>query len=231
MTRLWILLALCVAAPGVGQSSKAAPIYGVARAGDGDSLDINGTRMRLFGIDAPEFDQTCTKDGAQWACGAEAADQLSRLVTGREVRCTPTGVDQYQRTLARCTVGGSDVNAAMVERGYAIAFRKYSIDYVAAEARAKAARLGMWAGSFDTPSSVRAEGRSHRSAKRPAPFRPSAAPQRVAGSCVIKGNKSRRGEWIYHVPGMPYYEQTRAEEMFCSEDDARAAGYRRAIVH
>ena len=229
MTRLAYVLALGAAAPGFAQAFSQT-IYGVARAGDGDSLEINGQRFRLFGIDAPEFDQTCTKGGAQWACGAEAADQLSRLVTGREVRCVANGVDQYQRLLARCSVGGMDVNAAMVERGYAIAFRKYSSDYVAAEARAKAARRGIWAGTFETPSSVRAEGRSYRSAKRPAPSRSSAAPQRAAGSCVIKGNKSRRGEWIYHVPGMPYYEQTQAEEMFCSEAEARAAGYRRAIV-
>ena len=61
--------------------------------------------------------------------------------------------------------------------------------------------------------------------------RPAAAPRAVAsGSCNIKGNRSRRGEWIYHVPGMPYYEQTRPEELFCSEADARAAGYRRALV-
>ena len=229
MKRLAYVLALGAAAPGFAQASSQ-PIYGVARAGDGDSLEINGQRVRLLGIDAPEFDQTCTKGGAQWACGAEAADQLSRLVTGREVRCAPTGVDQYQRILARCTVNGTDVNSTMVERGYAIAFRKYSSDYVKAEARAKAAKRGMWAGTFEAPNSVRAANRSHRSAQRPAPSRPSASPQRVAGSCLIKGNKSRRGDWIYHVPGMPYYEQTRAEEIFCSEADARAAGYRRAIV-
>ncbi len=229
MKRLAYVLALGAAAPGFAQTSSQ-PVYGVARAGDGDSLEVNGTRVRLFGIDAPEFDQSCTKDGAQWACGAEAADQLSRLVTGRQVRCAPTGVDQYQRILARCTVGATDVNAAMVERGYAIAFRKYSSEYVAAEAGAKAAKRGIWAGKFETPSSVRAESRSHRSAARPAPPRQNAAPQRVAGSCVIKGNKSRRGEWIYHLPGMPYYEQTRAEAIFCTEAEARAAGYRRAIV-
>ena len=142
----------------------------------------------------------------------------------------PNGVDQYQRMLARCTVGATDINAAMVERGYAIAFRKYSSDYVAAEARAKAAKRGIWAGTFETPSSVRAGGQTNRSASRPALSRPSVAPQRLSGGCIIKGNRSRRGDWIYHVPGMPYYEQTQAEEMFCSEADARAAGYRRAIV-
>lgn len=212
------------------QASPSQPIYGIARSGDGDSLEVNGRRLRLFGIDAPEFDQTCTRGGAQWACGTKAADQLSRLVTGREVRCVPTGVDQYQRVLARCTVNGTDVNAAMVERGYAIAFRKYSHDYVAAEAVAKAAKRGIWAGTFATPSSVRAEGHKQQAVSRAGRPRPAVAPQRASGACVIKGNRSRRGDWIYHIPGMPYYEQTRAEEIFCSEAEARAAGYRRAMV-
>jgi hypothetical protein len=45
---------------------------------------------------------------------------------------------------------------------------------------------------------------------------------------VIKGNHSRRGEWIYHLPGKPYHNETRAEQMFCSEEEAMAAGYRRS---
>ena len=94
MTRLLYLMGLCSAAACFGQSPNAQPIYGIARAGDGDSLEMNGRQVRLFGIDAPEFDQSCTRSGAQWACGAEAADQFSRMVTGREVRCVPTGVDQ-----------------------------------------------------------------------------------------------------------------------------------------
>lgn len=229
MKRLAYVLALGAAGPGFAQTSSQ-PIYGVARAGDGDSLEINGQRVRLFGIDAPEFDQTCTKDGAQWACGAEAADQLSRLVTGREVRCVANGVDQYQRLLARCSVGGMDVNAAMVERGYAIAFRKYSNDYVDEEMRAKAAKRGIWAGTFADPSMVRAAKRGQRSTPRLERSTLRAMSMPASGGCVIKGNRSRRGEWIYHLPGMPYYEQTRAEEIFCSEAEARAAGYRRAIV-
>lgn len=54
-------------------------------------------------------------------------------------------------------------------------------------------------------------------------------PSRFSG-CVIRGNRNRRGQWIYHLPGMPYYEATRPEELFCSEAEAQAAGYRRAIV-
>ena len=70
----------------------------------------------------------------------------------------------------------------------------------------------------DVDEAKRAQGRVERLAGR------------ASGSCNIKGNRNRKGQWIYHVPGMPYYDQTRAEEVFCTEAEARAAGYRRAIV-
>ncbi|RIX27035.1 thermonuclease family protein [Sphingomonas edaphi] len=210
--------------------SSSSPIYGVAVAGDGDSLRIGDQRIRLFGIDAPEFDQQCTKAGQRWACGQESADRLSRLVTGREVRCVAMGEDVHGRTLARCSVGQVDVNRTMVATGYAVAFRRYSADYVSAEESAKASRRGIWAGSFQMPSEVRAERGTGRPTKPSAKSR-STRPQYAFGavsSCNIKGNHSRRGEFIYHLPGMKYYNQTRAEAMFCSEAEARAAGYRRA---
>lgn len=210
------------------------PIYGIALAGDGDSLTVSGQRIRLFGIDAPEFDQACTRSGQSWSCGKEAADQLSKLVTGRQVRCDPTGVDDFGRTLARCSAGSVDVNRTMVALGYAVAFRRYSSDYLSAEEAARNNRRGLWAGTFEMPSRVRSAAReADRRPRSPAVSaqRRQAAPRAVSsGACNIKGNRNRRGEWIYHVPGMPYYEQTRAEDLFCSEADARAAGYRRAIV-
>ena len=116
-------------------------IYGLGHSKDGDSLMVGNQEVRLFGIDAPEFDQTCTRKGASWSCGTEAADHLSRLVTGRDVRCRLVSTDQYNRAVSRCTVGTTDINAAMVESGFATAFRQYSSDYTAAEARAKAARV------------------------------------------------------------------------------------------
>ncbi len=209
------------------------PIYGVAIAGDGDSLTIRGERIRLFGIDAPEFDQACSRNGAQWACGQEAATQLAKLVTGKEVRCVPTGEDAYGRTVARCTAGPIDVNRAMVAAGMAVAFREYSTDYVSAEGSARSNRRGLWAGTFTLPSEVRAATSTPKQRVHASPGRtprPAARQSFEPRTCNIKGNRSRRGEWIYHAPGMPYYEQTRAEEVFCSEAEARAAGYRRAVV-
>jgi endonuclease YncB( thermonuclease family) len=218
--------------PAIAQS----PLWGIGRPGDGDSFKVGETRVRLFGIDAPEFNQSCKRNGQEWACGPAAAEELSKMVTGKQVRCVSMGMDQHQRMLGRCTVGTLDLNRAMVARGLAVAFRRYSIDYVTAEDSAKAGRRGLWAGTFTMPSEYRngtapAAGRSTSGQRR----RPARAPSsdwagRAAANCNIKGNRNRRGQWIYHVPGMPYYEQTRPEEIFCSEADARAAGYRRAIV-
>ncbi len=217
--------------PALGQAS----VWGIARAGDGDSLTVNGTRVRLFGIDAPELDQSCRRGGQEWACGSAATAELARLVTGKQVRCVPMGTDQHGRMLGRCNVGNVDVNRAMVASGYAVAFRRYSNDYVADEQSAKASKRGVWAGTFELPSAYRQGGsqalpRSRATSQRSAKASSSEWAGRAASNCSIKGNRNRRGQWIYHTPGMPYYEGTRAEQIFCSEAEARAAGYRRAIV-
>lgn len=208
------------------------PLHGIARATDGDSLTIGETRVRLFGIDAPEFDQVCTRGSRQWSCGMEAANQLSKLVTGRQVQCDQLGTDKYGRALGRCFVGTVEVNGAMVAMGYALAFRRYSEDYVASEESAKASKRGLWSGTFEMPAEVRATARSETK-RRPTNHtrgRSATTAANSGPSCNIKGNHSRRGEWIYHLPGMPYYAQTRPEAMFCSEAEAQAAGYRRAKV-
>jgi len=220
---LYVLIALSIASP-----ARAAPIYGLARAKDGDSLMVGQTEVRLFGIDAPEFDQSCKRGGQAWACGSEAADRLSRLVTGKDVRCTSMGTDQHNRTLSRCMVGMTDINRTMVATGYAVAYLRYSSDYVSAEETAKVNRRGIWAGTFELPSAYRHDDRPITSK----PVTRQRLPEvlaRPGGSCNIKGNQGANG-WIYHVPGMPYYAQTRAEQLFCSEAEARAAGYRRAKV-
>jgi endonuclease YncB( thermonuclease family) len=223
---MYFLLVLLVATSGAMPQS----IYGLAVAGDGDSLGIGENTIRLHGIDAPEIDQSCTRDGRAWACGQEAADQLRRLVRGRELRCDPVSTDQYGRTLARCYQGGVDINRIMVESGYAVAYRRYSSEYVAVEEQAKAAKRGIWAGTFELPSVYRQEARRGASARaiRPSAATTSAPGQQSSGGCRIKGNHSRRGDWIYHLPGMPYYNETRPEAMFCTEAEAQAAGYRRS---
>jgi endonuclease YncB( thermonuclease family) len=160
------LLALIMLASG----SMPQSIYGVALARDGDTLSIGGNTIRLHGIDAPESDQFCTRDGRAWACGEEGTDQLRRLIRGGELRCDALDSDQYGRTLARCYLRGLDINRAMVESGYAVAYRKYSTEFVEAEEQAKAARRGIWASTFELPSVHRQGGRSEANAdtRRPA---------------------------------------------------------------
>ena len=218
------LLAIAVAVPSEAQS-----ISGEARAADGDSLVIADQRIRLFGIDAPELDQTCDRDGSTWRCGEVSKAKLAELIAGQRLECRGQGVDQYGRVLAICSGRYGEVNRIMVEQGWAVAFRQYSDAYAAEELRAKAAHQGLWASTFVAPS-------EYRQSKHPAPTQRSARvgdrarQYRSTFGCTIKGNRNRRGEWIYHLPGMPYYEQTRPEELFCTEAEAQAAGYRRAIV-
>lgn len=222
-----------LAAPVSAQSS----FHGIGRAGDGDSFHVGDRRVRLFGIDAPEFSQLCKRGGVDWRCGAEAAERLSRLIDGKDVRCSSMGTDRHGRTVARCEANGVDVSRMMVSTGYAVAYRLYSTEYVAAEDSARAYKRGIWAGTFEMPSAYR-HGDDGPLPERAASAGPSGhgpkvvraidAPARTASSgCNIKGNRGRHG-WIYHLPGRPYYDETRAEEMFCSEAAAQAAGYRRS---
>ena len=205
---------------------------GIGRAKDGDSLMVGEREVRLFGIDAPEWDQTCKRGGQDWACGQGAAEELAKLVTGRDLSCVAVNTDAYGRTVAQCTANGVDVNRAMVATGYATAYRHYSTAYVSAEETAKAYKRGLWAGTFEMPSHYRREEFIERAKERRSPERPvrmtaSRSSPQPSGGCVIKGNRGSHG-WIYHLPGMPYYERTRAEQIFCSESEAQAAGYRRA---
>lgn len=214
-------------------SVGAQTLSGEARAVDGDSLTVSGIEVRLFGIDAPEGGQTCNRDGREWPCGEAAAGKLRSLVEGQTVSCRGRGRDIYGRVVAVCQAGGLELNRAMVTYGWATAFRSYSQDYVADETRAKAARIGIWDSTFQLPEDYRQALSSAKAARSP-PTQQLARPQGLVpapmGRCAIKGNRSRRGDWIYHLPGMPYYEATRAEEIFCTEAQAQAAGYRRAIV-
>lgn len=137
----------------------AGEVKGSARVVDGDTLHIDNVKVRMHGIDAPESDQTCTKDGKVWACGKSSTQHLRDLIDGREVSCGWQEKDRYGRVVAVCRIGGSDLNAAQVAAGLAVAYRRYSKDYVALEEQARTAGKGMWAGTFDLP-------KDHRAAKR-----------------------------------------------------------------
>jgi endonuclease YncB( thermonuclease family) len=227
----WLSPAVVAAALAVSPQAEAQVLTGSATAADGDSLVLGSQRVRLFGIDAPELDQTCHTNGTAWQCGDEAKQKLNELVVGQRVDCQITGMDQYGRSLGKCSTEFLELNEALVELGWAVAYREYSLDYVEAEARAKLRKAGIWSSTFTTPSAHRLANVPKHSAPLPKVSAPSPqlSNESFAG-CTIKGNRNRKGQWIYHLPGMPYYDRTRAEEFFCTEAQARAAGYRRAIV-
>lgn len=122
-------------------------VAGSAAAIDGDTLVIEGRRLRLRGIDAPELDQSCVRDGVAYACGVEARAVLAEIVSLARLVCTTWGSDDYGRLLAACMAGDVAVNRAMVERGWAIADGAYQD----AQAVAREERRGIWAGEFDLP--------------------------------------------------------------------------------
>lgn len=152
-----------------GSSSKskqsAAPrvITGHATVVDGDGLEIGGTKIRIFGIDAPEIDQYCQRDDrTRWRCGHYASVELDRLVASREVTCTVRTVDQYDRLVAVCRVGDADVAEPQVRNGWAVAYRKFTKDYADEEDAARAAKRGLWAGGFEMPWIWRERARGSR---------------------------------------------------------------------
>jgi endonuclease YncB( thermonuclease family) len=129
-----------------------ASLSGQATVIDGDTLEIHGKRIRLHGIDAPESRQSCEDaTGRSYACGRAAAFALADWIGRAIVTCKPRDRDRYGRILATCTVRGEDMGAWLVRSGHALAFRRYSLDYVPAEDAARAAEAGIWQGRFTPP--------------------------------------------------------------------------------
>ena len=128
-------------------------IRGIAFAQDGDDLVVNGTRVRLHGIDAFESGQTCTLDGATWQCGNNARRVLDELVASKEVRCELAQTSlSHGRPIMICYVGGMEINAELVRRGLAFDCTAFSKGrYKRVEAQAKAEQQGAWRGTFDWP--------------------------------------------------------------------------------
>lgn len=171
-------------------SALATEITGLATVIDGDTIDINGHRIRLHGIDAPESRQLCqSTDGTNWRCGQKSTSMLREKLAGKSVSCRATDIDRYGRTIAQCAQGTEDINRWMVASGWAVAYRRYSMDYVALEEAAKINAVGIWASRFVMPWDWR-RGKRLASTQVKAP-----------GVCAIKGNISRAGKRIFHIPG------------------------------
>ena len=125
----------------------------ITKVSDGDSLRSGDLRIRLFGIDAPELKQQCAdQNGVLWDCGAAAQHQLIAIIReNKELQCNLRDVDRYGRLIMQCFTGSIDIGAAMVQSGYALAYRHFSHLYIADEEQAKTALKGIWRGTFSPP--------------------------------------------------------------------------------
>jgi endonuclease YncB( thermonuclease family) len=201
----------------MGESS----ISGTSRVIDGDTLQINGRLIHLHGIDAPEADQLCSLNGRPSPCGREATEFLRKLTDGQVVSCREVNRDRHGQIVAKCKADWMDLGAEMVTTGMAVAYLRYSDDYLRNYREARGKGNGIFAGEFIEPERWRG------GARHPAETVNETLPRH----CLIKGNISANGERIYRLPGQPNYEVMRidpekGERWFCGEDEARAAGWR-----
>ena len=140
-----ILVLLCMV------PTSAETLTGLPRVVDGDTVEIDDERVRLEGIDAPESKQTCKRGGQRYPCGEEATSALRMRIGEASIRCEGNLRDKYKRLIAVCYLDSMDLNGWMVRQGHALAYRKYSKQYVAAEDAARRAKRALWQGQFIKP--------------------------------------------------------------------------------
>ena len=192
---------------------------------DGDTISINGEKVRLSGIDAPENSQLCLNSQKEsYPCGIRATQKLFQLIASsqsKSVECKFSGSDNYGRLIGNCWVDGIFINSWLVRNGWALAYRKYSKEFIEEEMDARKKKSGIWSGTFIEPWKWR-QG-----------FRLSSDLISTRKGCSIKGNISFKGEKIFHIPGGQYYTitkitQSKGEKWFCSEQEAKVAGWRKS---
>ena len=118
---------------------------------DGDTIILNGGKIRFSGIDTPELKQTCLDGDRKVSCGMIAKKLLAEKIGNATPKCISKGKDAYKRTLAECFVNGESLSKFLVRSGYAFAYRKYSTKFIKDEEFAKANKLGMWTMTFQYP--------------------------------------------------------------------------------
>ena len=118
---------------------------------DGDTIILNGEKIRFSGIDTPELKQTCLQGDEEIDCGMFAKILLIKKIGNNTPECINEGKDVYKRTLAECFVNGESLSKFLVRSGFAFAYRKYSTKFIKDEEFAKVNKLGMWAMTFQYP--------------------------------------------------------------------------------
>ena len=118
---------------------------------DGDTIVLNGEKIRFSGIDSPELKQTCLKGDEKVFCGKSAKMLLIEKIGNEIPKCISEGKDTYKRTLAECFVNEESLSSYLVRSGYAFAYRKYSKKFIKDEEFAKENKIGMWSMVFEFP--------------------------------------------------------------------------------
>ena len=126
-------------------------IIGKVRVIDGDTIDINSKKIRLHGIDAPETEQNCIFKKKKWPSEKKSASELKKLINNQVIKCEINDIDIYNRYVAICSSNELNINQIMVKKGWALAYRYYSTDYIISEKYARENKLGIWRGKFETP--------------------------------------------------------------------------------
>ena len=207
--------------------SDGAVIAGKGKAKDGDSVLVGSGKsivdVRLYGVDAPEYDQLCnTASNEPWKCGAAAGKAMAELVDGRDVRCEVKSLEPIggRRPIAVCFVGNTSVNDEILRRGMAWSFERY----LKGNPTDLTQGLGLWQGPSQAPWDYRADRWARYAARSP-------------NGCPIIGNVS---SGIFHTPWSPHYARLfdkliaspddATKEWICTTSDASAQGYRQAGV-
>ena len=118
---------------------------------DGDTIHLNGEKIRFTGIDTPELKQSCLKEGIKDPCGVTAKQILIDKIGNNNIECISEGKDRYKRTLAECFVNNESLSSYLVRSGYAFAYRRYSKKFVSDENYARINKIGMWSMEFNYP--------------------------------------------------------------------------------
>ena len=140
----------------LSSNAISAEISGAANITDGDTIKIFNKRIRLHGIDAPEKKQTCIKNSKKYNCGNKASDALAKKIAGNIVVCkVQDRLERYKRFIGVCFIKEINLNKWMVRNGHAVAYRRYSKNYIKDEEYAKKNKIGLWSGNFIFPEKWR----------------------------------------------------------------------------
>ena len=146
---------LCYVSDIVGKKKKGKNVQKLIRIVDGDTIHINETKYRLYGIDAPEMKQVCKVNEENYKCGVKSKEFLVSLIGNQSVKCNRKDIDRYRRIVAECFAGLTNLNKELVRNGWALAYKDYSKDYVSDEEFAQKNNLGVWRGTFIHPKKWR----------------------------------------------------------------------------